>query len=318
MIIEHPKSPLPAKLRGLHLFHDGVATCAQRVRFVLGEKGLARGHDVAWDSDAPATVSSDAGSYVSRRVSLRKRQHMTAAYAAIQPNMVVPALVHDGVLHIESVDIVRYIDRTWPTPRLIPLDPEDAARFDALIDRAKGLHRSIRFILFRWALPQKAGTLDDAQLQELRRLEAEGSPEQLGDFYENHSRGKFPEEVYVRHLRDVEQGFAEIDALLSDGRPWLMGEDFSLADIMWTLKMMRLWEIRYPLDRHFPALGAWYQRATQRPGFQQGVWPDTKAMSTVIRLWSGVAKVLGRGVDRSARRPQRSASSFTMDAHASE
>ena len=128
MIIEHPQSPLPAKLRGLHLFHDGVATCAQRVRFVLAEKGFKRGPDVAWNADAAATLSApDDRTYVSRLVSIRKKQHMTAEYAAIQPNMVVPALVHDGVLHIESVDIIQYIERTWPSPALVPHDAAGAA-----------------------------------------------------------------------------------------------------------------------------------------------------------------------------------------------
>ena len=303
MMIEHPKSPLPAKLSGLHLFHDGVATCAQRVRFVLGEKGLERGPDVPWDSDAPATLASTPGSYTSRRVSLRKRQHMSEAYAAIQPNMVVPALVHDGVLHIESVDIVRYLDRTWPTPALIPAEPERRALCDALIERAKGLHGCIRFILFRWALPERAGKLDDAQLKSLRQLEKSDSPEQLGEFYGRYTAGSYSEQIFIEHLRAVEQGFAEIDAMLADGRPWLLGTDFSLADIMWTLKLMRLWEIRYPFARHFPALGAWYERATARRGFREGVWPDTKKMSRVIRAWSGAAHVLGRGVSAHARRP---------------
>ena len=66
MIITNPESPLPAKLHGLHLFHDGIATCAQRVRFVLAEKGLSRGPDVPWQSDAPETLAPvDATSYVS-------------------------------------------------------------------------------------------------------------------------------------------------------------------------------------------------------------------------------------------------------------
>jgi glutathione S-transferase len=304
MIIEKPESSLPANLRGVHLFHDGVATCAQRVRFALAEKGLTRGHDVPWDSDAPDTLApADSNTYVSRPVSIRRKEHMSAAYAAIQPNMVVPALVHDGVLHIESVDIIAYIERTWPTPALVPTDPERAALCDDLIARAKRLHRAIRFILFRWALPGSVGKLDKRRLEELRRLEKAGSPEQLGDFYTTYTADGFPEEVFVSRLRDLEAGFAEIDDLLSDGRPWLAGEDFTLADIMWTLKMMRLWEVRYPFDEHFPALGAWYARATARPSFQEAVWRDARRMSTVVRLWSAACHLFGAGVRRHARRP---------------
>jgi glutathione S-transferase len=304
MIIDNPASPLPTKLRGLHLFHDGVATCAQRVRFVLAEKGFKRGDDVAWDSDAAATLAApDDKTYVSRPVSIRRKQHMTAAYAGIQPNMVVPALVHDGVLHIESVDIIEYLERTWPTPALVPRDPDGAAACRDLVARAKALHRSIRFILFRWALPGSAGKLSPVKRDALRRLEREDSPEQLADFYERYSTDAFADAVFVKHLRDLEVGFEHVDALLSDGRTWLLGDAFTMADIMWSLKMMRLWEVRYPFETHFPALGAWYARATSRPSFREAVWRDTRRMSTVVRTWSAACQLFGGGVRQVARRP---------------
>ncbi len=169
MIIASPPSPLPAKLRGVHLFHDDIATCAQRVRFALAEKGLKRGPDVAWDDDSPEALRPvDDGSYVSRPVSIRRKVNMTPGYAAIQPNMVVPALVHDGVLHIESVDLIAYIDETWPTPALVPRDPARAAMCRRLIAEAKGLHRAVRFLLVRWALPGDRGKLSDELLADLR------------------------------------------------------------------------------------------------------------------------------------------------------
>lgn len=304
MIIDNPASPLPAKLRGLHLFHDGIATCAQRVRFVLAEKGIKRGHDVAWDADAPSTLSApDAMTYVSRPVSIRRKQHLTPAYAAIQPNMVVPALVHDGVLHIESVDIIEYLERAWPDPALVPRDAEGAATCRDLVARAKALHRSIRFILFRWALPGSAGKLSPDERKALRKLEREDSPEQLAEFYEKYSTDAFSDAVFVEHLRDLERGFAHVDAILSDGRPWLLGDDFSMADIMWSLKMMRLWEIRYPFESNFPALGAFYARATSRPSFREAVWRDARLMSTVVRTWSAACHLFGGGVGSVARRP---------------
>ena len=33
----------------------------------------------------------------------------------------VPALVHDGAVHIESNDIVQYLEAKFPVPRLIPV-----------------------------------------------------------------------------------------------------------------------------------------------------------------------------------------------------
>ena len=47
-------------------------------------------------------------------MSLPRQENLSEAYAAIHPHLVVPALVHDGVLHIESVDIMDYVDRELP------------------------------------------------------------------------------------------------------------------------------------------------------------------------------------------------------------
>ena len=49
--VENPKSPIVAKLEGVHLFHYDGAPCAQRVRFALHEKGLVRGREGRFDDD---------------------------------------------------------------------------------------------------------------------------------------------------------------------------------------------------------------------------------------------------------------------------
>ena len=66
--IEQPISPIPGALKGLHLFHFDGAPCAQRVRFALGEKGLARGREEKFDSVAPSAVMDQPGCWVSRIV----------------------------------------------------------------------------------------------------------------------------------------------------------------------------------------------------------------------------------------------------------
>ena len=110
-IVERPRSELPSRLKGLHLFHYGGAPCAQRVRLVLAEKGIRRGSDVPWRSEADGHLSAPEGTYIGRPVSLPRQENLSEAYAAIHPHLVVPALVHDGVLHIESVDIMDYLDQ---------------------------------------------------------------------------------------------------------------------------------------------------------------------------------------------------------------
>jgi len=299
-IIEAPKSSLVPRLQGLHLFHFDPAPCAQRVRFALAEKGLLRGREVRWDADSPDALAGEPGGWVSRHVSLIRRDHMTDTYAAIHPNMVVPALVHDGRLHIESMDIVRYIDDTWPHNRLFPEDPAAAELANALVERGKQLHVSVRYISFRWGLGRlgKVGAREEASL---RRLEQKESPEQLFAFYSNYNRDSIDQGTYDRHLRALEEGYAWLERLLqSDGRSFLAGNTFSIADIIWSCKVLRISECGYPFQRNFPALSAWYARVSGRPAFRDGVMHGHKVMSRVFRLKAGLDNMLGRGLEQAS------------------
>lgn len=80
---DHPDVP---GMRGLHLFHFMLSNCSQRVRLGLEEKGLA---------------------WTSHHLNLAANEHVTSDYQRINPKGVVPTLVHDGQVVIESNDIIR-------------------------------------------------------------------------------------------------------------------------------------------------------------------------------------------------------------------
>jgi glutathione S-transferase len=296
---------LVAKLEGVHLFHFDAAPCAQRVRFALAEKGLARGKEVRWDSDAPATLRAEDGTWTSRAVSLIKKQHLTDAYAAIQPNMVVPALVHDGRLYVESMDIIDYLDEVWPANPLRPTDPAAAQQAKALVERGKELHVSVRYVSFRWGLGRlgKLGADDEARLH---RLEREGSPEKLVEFYGGFDHDRIDEATYRDHLDALQDGYAAIERLLaSDGRSFLTGDTLSTADIIWSMSVLRLDECGYPFQANFPRLHAWYSRIAERPAFREGVMGKHRAMNRAFRMKAAVENFLGVGLRSVSRAPAR-------------
>jgi glutathione S-transferase len=298
------ESPLVRRLRGVHLFHFEGAPCAQRVRFALAEKGLARGKEVPWHSDAPESLHAEDGTWVSRHVSLIKKEHLTEAYARIQPNMVVPALVHDGRLYVESMDIVQYVDETWPGNRLVPADPEAAEHARLLVERGKQLHVSVRYVSFRWGLG-RLGKLGAKEEAALRALERKDSPEKLVHFYAGFDSDSIDAATYEAHLEALETAYGDLDRTLrSDGRAFLTGDSFSTADILWSLKILRILECGYPFRRNFPALFDWYQRVTRRPGFQAGVLARHRTMSNAFKVKAAIENLFGVGLARASRRPQ--------------
>ena len=91
----------------LELFHHDASTCSQKVRICLAEKGI---------------------DWVNRPVDLGAGENLTPEYLAINPNGVVPTLVHDGTVILESTFINEYLDEVFPDPPLRPADPAAKAR----------------------------------------------------------------------------------------------------------------------------------------------------------------------------------------------
>ena len=80
----------------MKLYDGGRAPNPRRVRIYLAEKGIA---------------------IASEQIDLASMQHKSAAYAAINPLMRVPALVlDDGPIITESIAICRYFESLHPAP----------------------------------------------------------------------------------------------------------------------------------------------------------------------------------------------------------
>src|SRR3979411_948188 len=85
-------------------------------------------------------IAFTAGSRVSpsrRRCRITNASDVPESYLALHPFKRVPALVHDGFEIYETGAITRYVDETFPGPRLQPTDPPHRARcnqFLSIID----------------------------------------------------------------------------------------------------------------------------------------------------------------------------------------
>ena len=86
----------------LFLYHSTTSVCAIKVRLTLDEKGL---------------------DYDSKLLNLREGEQHKLDYVKLNPNHVVPTLLHDGKVIIESTLIVEYLDETFANPPLMPADP---------------------------------------------------------------------------------------------------------------------------------------------------------------------------------------------------
>jgi glutathione S-transferase len=89
----------------LYDFHS--SPCARRVRIVLLEKGLR------WET---------------RLVDLTRMEQKRSEYLTLNPNGLVPTLLHGDRTIYESNVVTEYLDAIFPEPRLYPVDPWQCAR----------------------------------------------------------------------------------------------------------------------------------------------------------------------------------------------
>lgn len=65
-------------------------------------------------------------------VDLRTEEHLGAAFKTLNPQGLVPALVDDGQVLTQSPAIIEWLEERYPTPPLLPADPEGRVRVRAM------------------------------------------------------------------------------------------------------------------------------------------------------------------------------------------
>ncbi|HUT51503.1 MAG TPA: glutathione S-transferase family protein [Alphaproteobacteria bacterium] len=234
----------------LTLYHFNNSVCSEKVRMVLFEKGIE------WES---------------REVDLFKSEQFDPEYLKLNPKGVVPTLVDEGHTLTESTLIAEYLDDKHPEPALKPADP--AARAEMrLYSKAcdEGLHQGVAVLSYSAmfmdrlrAMPREALEAHLGRIPDLERRDR-----QVG-VYEHGVEAPHVERGVVAY----EKVFQKIDKALTDGRDWLVGDMFSLAEINLAVYFARL-EYMTLLDvwtGERPAAAAWFERVKARPCFQKEV-----------------------------------------------
>ena len=246
MGIIEPTNLSVKEFKGLHLYHYGASNCAMRVRITLEEKGLE---------------------WTSHHLDLLKKEHLTPEYFGINPNGLVPTLVHDGVVIIESNDIIDYLDKTFPEPPLRPADPDELERMYYWLERAASIHvKAVKTHIYettiRGKMAQSAG-----QEEAYKKLQ---SNKELLEFHRKSSANEFTQEELDSARRILDECFRDADVARAETE-WLAGGRFSLADISWmplhfTLKRMAGFDFS-----PYPHVEAWSERISQRPSYQSAI-----------------------------------------------
>ncbi len=244
MAVITPTNKSVESLEGLHLYHGGISNCSMRVRMTLIEKGLP---------------------WTSHHIDLKKKENISDEYFGINPNGLVPTLVDGGVVHIESNDIIDYIDESYPEPSLRASDNE--AEMMEWLHLAAAIHVPAckpYVYAYKIAPKLKKTAAEQQKYDELQKNE------ELKNFHSKHAGNKeFSTSDLDKAKAILGACFAKLEMTL-DGRKWIMGDQFTLADISWIPLYFVLLGCGYPFDK-FPNITRWAAAFEGKKSYQEGV-----------------------------------------------
>jgi glutathione S-transferase len=236
-------------LKMLELYHHGSSACAAKVRFALAEKALP------WES---------------RYVDILAGEQFSKDFLALNPKAVVPVLVHDGAVVVESTVICEYLEETFATNRIYPAIPLERAHvrvWTKAVDEE--LHAACSAITYvvshrHTILRQGAGRFEEF----LARGTHEGSAARSLKWQWIQHGLAAPGAADKIRLYDV---YLEKMERALENSEWLVGDEFSMADIAMTpyvnrlaaLAMQGMWQ-----GGRRPHVERWFTRVRARPTFK--------------------------------------------------
>lgn len=184
--------------------------------------------------------------------------------AAVNPRVEVPVLDDDGLLVVNSADIIAYLDHRYPDNPVLPANPATRVRARALERLADTLIDAITHDISMWLWPTLGRT--DAR----------------------------PPGLLDAARRDLEAIYAELNGDLAR-REFLCGA-LSIADfaVFPHLTAVKFLDVPFSAERH-PHLLAWYKRVRSLPVFRSDLdrasaWMERNATRGPITnrvVWRG-------------------------------
>ncbi len=184
--------------------------------------------------------------YEAHRVDILSNENQLPEFLALNPNGKIPAIIDpDGpggepLGLFESGAILMYLaDKTG---RFIPADP--ARRWE-----------TIQWVFFQMA---SIGPMFG----------------QVGFFHKFAGREYADKRPLQRYVAESQRLLGVLDARL-DGRTWLMGDEYTIADIAtvgWVRNLIGFYEARELVQfQRYPRVAAWLDRVLARPAVQRGL-----------------------------------------------
>lgn len=213
--------------------------------------------------------------FIDRPVDSTKREHLSDWYLKMNPHGVVPTLIHDDAVIIDSSVIIEYLDEAFTPISLTPSGSVGRAhmrkwlRFFEEVPTA-----AIRVPSFNQYLSKRFDKLSDEQFDEF----VENHPMRREFYKKMRKEAGFDDQETSSALSRLSRTIAFMEkGIEKSGGPWLMGEQLTLADYCIAPTIDRMEDLGFAeLWASYPLVSSWYEKIKSRDAYAKTYYAKTR------------------------------------------
>ena len=253
--------------KGIHLFHFSGSACSQKLRIFFNIK------KINWNSHV---------------INLIKQEQFSEWFLGINPRGLVPTLVHDGDVHIESNEIMAYLDDVYKDNKLFPIDLIDEINKDLAFEDS--LHHDLRRLTFRYIIPHALGKKNPSTIDTKEQFEGtiQGKADENKSkeilFWKNHYKNGITDDEIVESANKFKNIYEDFDKTLKNQK-YLKGDKFTVVDLAWYVSTKRLAMAGIPIEK-YKNVQKWFSNLDNDANFKKEIKIDIpiKIIAVVIKI----------------------------------
>ena len=239
--------------KGFNLLHFAGSACSQKLRIFLNLK------EIDW---------------ISHHIDLTKNEQFDSWYLGINPRGLVPTLVHNGNVHIESNDIMQYIESVNTDVVLFP--NEHINEIIESLEYEDSLHIDLRTLTFRFIVPHKLGKKDLKLLDEKENFKGtiqgdlDRNKQKEIDFWKQHYKNGITDDQVIKSANNFVVALDKIEKKLCESK-YILNNRLSILDLAWFISINRIIIAGFPVKYNYPNIKAWFQMLSSDKRFSREV-----------------------------------------------
>ena len=253
--------------KGIHLFHFSGSACSQKLRIFFNIK------KINWNSHV---------------INLIKQEQFSEWFLGINPRGLVPTLVHDGDVHIESNEIMAYLDGVYKDNKLFPIDLIDEINKDLAFEDS--LHHDLRRLTFRYIIPHALGKKNPSTIDAKEQFEGtiQGKADENKSkeilFWKNHYQNGITDDEIIESANKFKNIYENFNNILKNQK-YLKGDKFTVVDLAWYVSTKRLAMAGIPIEK-YKNVQKWFSNLDNDENFKKEINIDMpiKIIAVAIKI----------------------------------